>query len=419
MDDGTKSIFDNVREPVFFVVILLLLFALIIVSLTKLGIFFETFMFLQKKQNFDKANYMSNNSYFKYYYTNRLGGSIGIESVNSGALFLFTVIAFVGWYKYGYINHGYLNYYYGDTNEYYFIQIFIYFIIILMFFHIPSLVSSVISLDEKKSILIQSEDKLKTYLADNLDYALLYDYYVKTKGDATKEYSIADKKLDSMSSSDLFKFCFTYHILNDSRFMLIKEDLMGLIRDLNIIDIATAATAATADAAAATIRGKQIQDALKAADFYIIARYNHNNNVVLPSLPTILSLVRTKANETAKSHLGGIISGTNKEKMTEIGGYHDTAIDTFRTTIKIYKEIYDIYYSYFIFSILITNFFVFYAILVFLYLLIKIALYANNAYVEDGYNTYYFFQSLMKPWMVFLFTVYYFITCPIIIFGFN
>lgn len=408
-----KSMFDNVREPAFIAIILLLLFVLIVVSSMKLGIFFDTFMFLQKKQNFDKANYMSNNSFFKYYYRNKLGGSIGIESVNSGALFLLSLIAFIGWYKYGYINHGYLNYYYGDVNEYYFIQIFIYFIIFLMFLHIPSLVSSVISLDDKNVILLQNEDKLKTYLADNLDYALLYDYYDKTKGDATKDYSIQYKNLNSQTpSAELFKFCFTYHILNDPRFMVIKADLMLLIKGLNILD-------APKDPIALQTTATLIKEAILAdTDFYIIARYNHNNNVVLPSIQTILSIIKTKVNEESKKYLGGIISGVNNKEKRLFDEYHEKTIDEFRQTIKVYKEIYDLYYSYFILSILITNFFVIYAILVFLYMVIKIALNAGNDYVEDGYNTYYFFQSLTKSW-VFVFTAYFFITCPIIIFGFN
>ena len=97
---------------------------------------------------------------------------------------------------------------------------------------------------------------------------------------------------------------------------------------------------------------------------------------------------------------------------------HETTIGLFRDTIKIYKDIYDAYYSYYILSILITNFFVMYAVLVFVYLIIKIALCYDVEFVEDGYNTYYYFQYL-KNTGVYILLVYYFLTCPIIIFGFN
>jgi hypothetical protein len=421
----------NPREIAFFVVILLLLFALIIVSLMKLGIFFETFMSLQKKQNFDKANYISNSSFFKYYYRNKLGGSIAIESVSSITLFILSVIAFVGFLTYGHLNYGYLNYYYGDTNEYYFIKIFIYMIIFVMFLHIPSLVAHLISLDENNDLLIKNEIELKTYLADNLDYVMLYDYFLKTKGGVIKEYSMRERKINSDTKSDeLFKLCFTYHIMEDDRFTLIKQDLMGLIRDLNISEKTVVSPTGGGGTSVSTDGGTgdadtstKIRDAiLNASDFYIIARYNHNNNVVLPSLQTILSLVKTKVNETAQNHLSGIISGSggsgNKKILNEISEQHEKTIDTFRKTIQIYKKIYDIYYSYFIVSILITNFFVIYAILVFVYILIKIALYYGSDTMEDGYNIYYFFQYLTNTG-VYILTLYYFLTCPIIIFGFN
>jgi uncharacterized membrane protein YgcG len=402
----------------------------------KLGIFFETFVFLQKKQNFDKANYISNSSFFKYYYRNKLGGSIAIESVSSITLFILSIIAFLGFLKYGQMNYGYLNYYYGDTNEYYFIKIFIYMIIFLMFLHIPSLVAHLISLDEKNDLLIKNEIELKTYLADHLDYVMLYDYFVKTKGGVSKEYSMRERKINSDTKSDeLFKLCFTYHIMEDDRFTLIKQDLMGLIRDLNISEKTVVSPVGggtdTPDGDADT--STKIRDAiLNATDFYIIARYNHNNNVVLPSLQTILSLVKSKVNETAQNHLNGIISGRggggsggsggssgNKKILNEISEQHEKTIDTFRKTIRIYKDIYDIYYSYFIVSILVTNFFVIYAILVFIYLLINIALYFGMDSVEDGYNIYYFFQFLTNTWVILPLMLYYFITCPIIIFGFN
>jgi hypothetical protein len=378
----------------------------------KLGIFFETFVFLQKKQNFDKANYISNSSFFKYYYRNKLGGSVAYDTACSVLFFLLSSIAFVGWLQYGHINYGYLNYYYGDTNEYYFIKIFIYVIIFLAFINLPTLATIMMSLDDKSDILIKNEKELKTYLVENLDYKLLYDYYKANGVSAvSKDFSIQNVNLSSKSTADLYKFCLTYYILIDDRFMLIKNDLMGLIQGASIDEKTTTDTNAV---------GEQIKKALlDTTNFYIVARYNHNNNVVLPSLQNTLSIIKTKANETSKNHLSGIITGAKVSEIKEMNGFRTTTIDKFKDTIKIYKEIYDVYYSYYILNILITNFFVFYAIIVFIYLIFKIALNSGADWVEDGYNMYYFFKSLSSAGVYMPIIFYYFITSPIILFGFN
>ena len=402
----------GLKEYAFLGMIIFLLLVLIILSFMKLGIFFETFVFLQKKQNFDKANYISNSSFFKYYYRNKLGGSVAYDTACSVLFFLLSSIAFVGWLQYGHINYGYLNYYYGDTNEYYFIKIFIYVIIFLAFINLPTLATIMMSLDDKSDILIKNEKELKTYLVENLDYKLLYDYYKANGVSAvSKDFSIQNVNLSSKSTADLYKFCLTYYILIDDRFMLIKNDLMGLIQGASIDEKTTTDTNAV---------GEQIKKALlDTTNFYIVARYNHNNNVVLPSLQNTLSIIKTKANETSKNHLSGIITGAKVSEIKEMNGFRTTTIDKFKDTIKIYKEIYDVYYSYYILNILITNFFVFYAIIVFIYLIFKIALNSGADWVEDGYNMYYFFKSLSSAGVYMPIIFYYFITSPIILFGFN
>ena len=179
---------------------ILLLLGLITLSFMKLWIFFETFMLLQKKQNFDKANYLSNSSFFKYYYRNKLGGSIAIETALSGILLVLAIFAVIGWVVYGHINYGYLNYYYGDVNEYYFINMFIYLLAFLLVVSSPTLVASyVMSIDTKTDDLIQKEKELKEFFADNLDYELLYDYYTETKdksATSAKSYSF-DKNIST------------------------------------------------------------------------------------------------------------------------------------------------------------------------------------------------------------------------------
>jgi hypothetical protein len=401
-----------------------LLFVLIALSFMKLWIFFETFMLLQKKQNFDKANYLSNSSFFKYYYRNKLGGSIAIESAISAILLLLAFFAIVGWVGYGHINYGYLNYYYGDVNEYYFINMFIYLIAFLLVVSLPTLVSSfVISTDAKSDLLIQKEKELKEFFADNLDYELLYDYYTKTKDDAAKAKSYSfDKNISTKNSPQLFNFCFTYHILTDDRFALIKDDLFNLIKNINVTPTPTPTDELKGQiksgGATIDLSDTKIKDViLNATDFYIIARYNHNNNIAIPSLQTIMTVVKTTMkDEASKAFLNSVILGTNG--TINMNEQHEKTIGLFRDTIKIYKDIYDAYYSYYILSILITNFFVMYAVMVFIFLIIKIALNYELETVEDGYNTYYYFQYL-KNTGVYILLVYYFLTCPIIIFGFN
>ena len=139
----------------------------------------------------------------------------------------------------------------------------------------------------------------------------------------------------------------------------------------------------------------------------------------MPSLQNTLSIIKTKANETSKTHLSDIITGAKVSEIKEMNAFRTTTIDKFKDTIKIYKEIYDVYYSYYILNILITNFFVFYAIIVFFYLIVKIALNSGAEWVEDGYNMYYFFKSLSSAGVYMPIIFYYFITSPIILFGFN
>jgi hypothetical protein len=351
-----------------------------------------------------------------------LGGSIAIESAISAILLLLAFFAIVGWVGYGHINYGYLNYYYGDVNEYYFINMFIYLIVFLLVVSSPTLVASfVISTDAKSDLLIQKEKELKEFFADNLDYELLYDYYTKTKDDVAKAKSYSfDKNISTKNSPQLFNFCFTYHILTDDRFALIKDDLFNLIKNINVSPTPTDELKGQIKSGGATIdlSDTKIKDAiLNATDFYIIARYNHNNNIAIPSLQTIMTVVKTTMkDEASKAFLNSVILGTNG--TINMNEQHEKTIGLFRDTIKIYKDIYDAYYSYYILSILITNFFVMYAVMVFIFLIIKIALNYELETVENGYNTYYYFQYL-KNTGVYILLVYYFLTCPIIIFGFN
>lgn len=394
------------RQYIFGVSIFLLL-VLIGLSLHKLRIFFETFLFLQKTKNYDKANYISNSSFVKYYYRDGvLGGAIGVETAYFVILFLLSFIAFIGWALYGHMNYGYLSYYYGDTNEYYFIYLFICVVIFLMVINAPSFVSNALTLDGKDGILEifkKKEIELKEFLANNLDYDLLYDYYEKTKTD--ENYTMDDKEIPD---SSLYNYCFTYHILTekgtDARFSLIKAKILDIVKGVTIDETKE--------------KNEQIKTAIIGADFNIVALYNHNNNVVLPSLQNILGKVRKKASDRKKKRIGNILAGIASIKLEDLSQKHETAIDKFRETIKMYKKVYEIYIGYFMISVLLTNFFVSYAILVLIYIVIKCLSYYIVELDDSGYNIYYYIQYLVNNG-VYMLAGYYFLTSPMIIFGFN
>jgi hypothetical protein len=115
--------------------------------------------------------------------------------------------------------------------------------------------------------------------------------------------------------------------------------------------------------------------------------------------------------------------------QTRIKEYKDDAIigmlsvyeetqKSFMTTIKLYKEIYDNYYVYYMYSVLLTNFVVIYAALVFAYILIKIGGYISPDF-DDNYFNAYNFTTYLNNYGLYLLMLYYFVSCPVILFGFN
>jgi hypothetical protein len=108
---------------------------------------------------------------------------------------------------------------------------------------------------------------------------------------------------------------------------------------------------------------------------------------------------------------------TSKEKTVEaIENLYEKCISIFRNTIKTYKIVYDKYSAYYMGSLLLTNFIIIYAVLIIIYIIIKSA----NQIVsfEDSYSIYNF-RSDMLNYGSFILIIYLFISCPIIIFGFN
>jgi hypothetical protein len=72
----------------------------------------------------------------------------------------------------------------------------------------------------------------------------------------------------------------------------------------------------------------------------------------------------------------------------------------------------DKYYMYYLISIFITNIIIIYAILIFIYIFIRLI----NA---DSYESVYKYKLFFKRIIFYILLLYYLITCPIIIFSNN
>ena len=408
--------------------ILILLLAFIILSAYKLSIYFNTFLFLSKKTNYDKTNYMSNSSFVKYFYANKIiFGMFGIEFIITLILVAMSLTAYAGYVYTNHMNFGYLNNNYGGTVEYSFVNIFIYTIIGLAVIYGGAYMYWFNYDKDDDDKLYASEAHLKSNFIERLDYELLYDYYKKTTTEGKYEldtYILNVKDAMYFATPDnAFKYSLTYYILNDAKFTLIKSDILDIIKNVpsilgkkgaeldkdkekNKIDIKKALTDKT--------------------DFYIIARYNHNNNTAIRPLDALIyDLIQLMKNDAAAAtHITNLDATLAKMKefkdadtMAMMGDY-DTILGAFMTTIKLYKEIYDTYYMYYMYSVLLTNFVIIYAILIFIYIIIKIGVYASPEFDDNWFNAYNFTGYLIN-YGVLLLMAYYFVSCPIILFGFN
>jgi hypothetical protein len=276
---------------------------------------------------------------------------------------------------------------------------------------------------EDKS-LEKNEERLKDFFVNNLDTALLYDYYIYTKTDSKNAIKIAEK-IPPEYKHNIFKLFFTYHILTDKRFALIRDRIIEIIDD----DI-TSSGGKTDKESLETNREAnivRIAGAIKnEKGFYIIANYNHNNSVALPQFSVMINALKsdkyiTSATKT-KTTIDGIyarITGESLDaEMVALTSLYDNAQMIFMDTIKDYKMIYDKYYSYYMWSVLLSNFTVIYAILIFVYIIIKILASKSELFDDTQYNLYYF-RTDLKSYGIYIISLYYLLTTPIIIFGFN
>jgi hypothetical protein len=405
--------------------VIILLVALIYFSAWKLAIYFNTFMYLSKKQNYEKVNYMVNSSFYKYYYSNRLfNGYINIERIFTIILLLLSFFAFYGFLFANNINLGYLNYYYGDKEEYTFVNTFIDTIIILAIFYCCAYLYWFTYYKVEDDKLEVKDNALKNFITENFSYEFLYYYYKETKDDITKRYTINNFVNNttipdiSTNNTELFKLCFTSNILNDTeRFKYIKNAIINSVKDMNLIgtDIANIARLKT-----------ELKEKLK--NTYIIANYNHNNNRALPPLDVMINNLNINitsppptgsSGEKIKNKLVEIHTNimAGDKNVADMQALHNNALIHFIDTIKIYKEVYDRNSTNYLISLLITNFLISYAVLIFIYIFIKMLSYFPF-FEKNIYNIYKFKTDLLN-YGIFILIFYYFVSSPIIIFGFN
>jgi hypothetical protein len=398
-----------IKEWVFIAIVVMLLLALIFLSALKIHIFFRSFLFLSKKKNYDKANYIANSSFYQYFYNNPfLFGEINIEKSIAAFLIALLVVAIIGNLGYGATNYGYLNYYYGDNEEYNFVDYYIKIIMILGVIYFLSYLNWFWFSNDKAEDdkLLTNEVALKTFVTENIDYTYLYDYYIWKSDGGGGAYNI-DNYIKTYKSGNaledqniLFKLCFTIHLLSPAR----TEFANIQAKIFSICDTAS-------DKSNATKFVDDITPKITSSTFYIIANYNNNNNAALPPLN---KLIKDTLSSVTNSDLKASISliTTNSENMSIMKSTYEQGRSHFTDTIKVYKEVYGKYYTYYIYSVLITNFLLTYSILIFFYIIIK---YQDD--FEKRLYSIYSFKSDIKTYGYYILALYYLLTSPIILFG--
>jgi len=407
------------KEGFFIVSVVMLLLALIFLSALKISIFFRSFLFLSKKKNYDKANYIVNSSFYQYYYNNPfLFGEINIEKSIAAFLIALLVVAIIGNLGYGATNYGYLNYYYGDNEEYNFVDYYIKIIMILGVIYFLSYLNWFWFSNDKAEDdkLLTNEVALKTFVTENIDYTYLYDYYINVIKDKKGAYDINSyilqyKPSDALEDQNiLFKLCFTIHLLSPSRteFANIQAKIFSICK----ITYEKSTQAEQANAAAVALK---ITQALKDSTFYIIANYNNNNNAALPPLNKLIKDTLSSVSDTTIKNIRDTKIREiqeNKPAISTMKSTYEQGRSHFTDTIKIYKEVYGKYYTYYIYSVLITNFLLTYSILIFFYIIIK---YQDD--FDKRLYSIYSFKSDIKTYGYYILALYYLLTSPIILFG--
>jgi hypothetical protein len=357
-----------------------------------------------------------NSSFYKHFYNNPfLFGEINIEKSIAAFLIALLVVAIIGNLGYGATNYGYLNYYYGDYDEYNFVDYYIKIIMILGVIYLFSYSYWFRNDKAEDDKLLTNEAALKAFVIENIDYTYLFDYYINVIKDKKGAYDINSyilqyKPSDALKDQNiLFKLCFTIHILSPSRteFANIQKEIFSICK-------ITYDNADQKDKKSAAGFEPLIKQKLKDSTFYIIANYNNNNNAALPPLnklikDTLNSVSDAKIKEIRDTKIREIQA--NSPDISTMKSTYEQGRSYFTDTIKVYKEVYGKYYTYYIYSVLITNFLLTYSILIFLYIIIKFIMEKLGAY------SIYAFKTDMNKYGYYILALYYLLTSPIILFG--
>jgi len=422
------------------IITILLLLMLLRMSSVKLYIYFDTFVLLAKKENSDKKNYITNSSFFKYFYYNKqkMWGNLSIEQLLTITMISLSVVAYIGFVATGHKNWGFLNYYYGDSTEYYFVNIFINIIITLaVIYTLIYMYWGVVEKGEDDK-LEKNEVLLKKFIITKcLCYEYLYNYYRATVINNQQIYNINNFIKDAISEMDskyftndenIFRLCFTNELLNDikesKKYECIKKGILDRINTIKNDLLIEKKDEFYSNKIQKIIDIFDIEGTTNIlSDFYIVANYNHNNSIVLPSLSIMMDnldkniIEDPNLTEDQKIKIRGIKTKLGTVKDSEImKNLNNDFSEIFRITLNIYMTVYDKYSTYYMGSVLITNFVILYAVLIFIYIFIKLG--NQNKSFADNYSIYNFKSDLMN-YASFILIIYLFISCPIIIFGFN
>jgi len=396
------------------ILLLILLVALFGILLGKMSIYLDSYFDISKRTNADKQRYIENSSFFRNNYKNF--NITSYININIETLFIIVLFLLTAWgiicNKKKWITYSQFDcYYWGDTVEYNFVDYFVKMIIIL------TLTIGVASIfwfhyyKQGDNDLEESEKVLKTHILDNIDYEFL------AKKSADNNYNI-DAYLNEYVNQlqdmlNIFKLGFTYDIMTSLKFRMLKKDLEKWSKeeygDNKII----------LDVAILTKIKDKIKENINNTNYYLIANYNHNKDTPIPILNILLHNIlinikaSTDAQKTNRTRVQAIIdfyiNSPYSPQITEIVERYDNVAKYFKETIRIYKGIYDKYYTYYIYNILITKSLIVYVLLIIIYIFVKITKTSDFYTLKTGFYKY----------GIVLLTLYYSFITPLILFGFT
>jgi len=403
------------------VLLVILLMALFGILLGKMIIYLDSYFDISKRTNADKQRYIENSSFFRNNYKNF--NITSYININIETLFIIVLFLLTAWgiicNKKKWITYSQFDcYYWGDTVEYNFVDYFVKMIIIL------TLTIGVASIfwfhyyKQGDNDLEESEKVLKTHILDNIDY----EFLAKKSADNTKKSADNNYNIDAYLNEyvnkledklNIFKLGFTYDIMTSLKFRMLKKDLEKWSKeeygDKNI----------TLDDTILTKIKDKIKENINNTNYYLIANYNHNKDTPIPRLNILLhnilinikaSTEPQKANRTkVQAIIDFYIKSPYSPEITEIVVRYDNGAKYFKETIRIYKGIYDKYYTYYIYNILITKSLIVYVLLIIIYIFVKITKTSDFYTLKTGFYKY----------GIVLLTLYYSFITPLILFGFT